>query len=190
MPVLGLDDDLKLVKARVEMHAVRYIGQVEHAGTQSPGALIPLGGGTRRVAPGVRRIVEGPRIDGGPVQEIAARVVRVLIDVEDVGHAEFADREHPAVHASITSQPIGGCIHGFAIARKIDRVAYEETLQPQIRLIFPDLVRPAARKTCYPERVIETKALIDLRTDPDLGTVPQPCAHGEGGISRLGALAW
>src|SRR5580692_5476886 len=75
--------DLKFMRPGLEVHAIRYIRQVKQADARGPRALIPLCRGTDRITPGVGRIIEGPRIYRGPVQEVIAWVVRVLIGVKD-----------------------------------------------------------------------------------------------------------
>jgi len=97
MPVFNLSDPLELPELRVELGAVRNDRQIEHAAAQRPGAQIPFGGCAERIAPGFRGVVEGAGIDDRPVQKIAARVVRVLVGIEDIGNAEFSDSEDQSV---------------------------------------------------------------------------------------------
>ena len=94
---LDLGDPLELRESRIEVRTVGHDRLIEYAATNSPVALIPLGGGTIGETPGVCGIVEGPGVDDRPVHEVAARIVRVFIGVKNVGHAEFADREHQPV---------------------------------------------------------------------------------------------
>ena len=59
--------------------------------------LVPLGGRAIGVAPGVGGIVERAGVDECPVHEVAARIMRVFVGVEDIGDAELADRDDEAV---------------------------------------------------------------------------------------------
>ena len=51
--------------------------------------------------------------------------MRVLIDVEYIRDAEFAESYHPMVHAALTAEPIGGGLDNLTVAVKIEGVAYE-----------------------------------------------------------------
>src|SRR5579884_2001533 len=65
VPMLELQIDLILVAARLERRTVGYIREVEHAGARGPGARVPLERAPDGVAPCIRRVVEGARIDHG-----------------------------------------------------------------------------------------------------------------------------
>src|SRR5580700_6576522 len=160
--------DLKFMRSGLEVHAIRYIRQVKQADARGPRALIPLCRGTDRITPGVGRIIEGPRIYRGPVQEVIAWVVRVLIGVKDVRDAELADREYPAVGTAISGQLVCPCLNRFAIAVQVECFAYEKALQSQVGLILADLVGFATRKAGEAKRVVQAKPLIDFRIDPNL----------------------
>ena len=103
MALFDLADQLELPEGRIEIAAAgaysasRGHRQVEHAAAQRPASLIPFSGRAVGVSPAVAGIVERPGIDQRPVEEIAFRIVRVSVGVEDIDDREAADREHQPV---------------------------------------------------------------------------------------------
>src|SRR6202011_5756264 len=94
---------------------------------RGPRALVPFGARAHRVPPRIGRIVEGTGVDRRPIQKIPARIVRVLIAVEDTAHAEFAYIEPPPVDTSIAAQLIGLRVDRFPVAGEIHGVADEQS---------------------------------------------------------------
>src|SRR5262249_24227251 len=58
--------------------------QVEGAGAQGPGALVPFGGRAVGIAPAVAGIVERAGVDQRPVQKVGLRTVGIFVGIEDV----------------------------------------------------------------------------------------------------------
>lgn len=97
MTFLQLADQLILAEVRLKLGAVGHVGEIEGARAQHPPSGISLGRCAITVAPGVRRVVEGPRIDDRPVQEVVPRIVRILVALEDVADRQLAGGQHQAI---------------------------------------------------------------------------------------------
>ena len=166
----------------LQMRAVRYIGQIENAESQHPCASIPLERRAGRVAPGIRRIVEGSGIDCRPVHKVISWIVGVLIVVEDVGHADLAERQHQPVRAASAAELQLRRVDPLSLFVEIHGLAYEHTVPPQVGVIFPHLVGLAARKPGEAEGVVEAESLVDFGGDPDFRARPQTPSQKKGHI--------
>src|ERR1700733_9535438 len=122
------------------MHAVRYVRPIEYPRAYRPRALITLGGGTHGITPGVRRVIEGARVDRRPVQEIIAWVMCVLVVVEDIDDAELTHGEHPPVGVPGTAELIGNRIDGLLFPALVDGLAHNRARQPKVRVVCADLI--------------------------------------------------
>jgi len=77
-----------------------------------------------------RRHNRSAGIDGRPVEKIAPRIVCILIRIENVGDAELAHGEHPAIRAASSAQLIGGGLDGFRCPAYVDGLTHECPRQP------------------------------------------------------------
>ena len=100
----------------------------------------PFDGGAVGEAPGIGGVVEGPRLEHGVVEEIAARIVRVGVGVENVGDGEAPDGEDDV----------------FA------GLAHEQAWQVQVRTVGADF-RFAAGVARDADAVADAVSLVDLR---------------------------
>src|SRR5580693_5258281 len=90
---LDFTDPLKLAEIGIEFFAVGHRAKIENAAAYSPWPLVPFRTGAKRVAPGIGGIIERAGIDQRPVHEILARVLRIFVLIEYVGHRVFAQRD-------------------------------------------------------------------------------------------------
>src|SRR5581483_2558036 len=179
IPLLDLRNHLEFVQAVLEHFAVWNVGEVERAGAEGPGADVALGSSTHGISPSVGGVVESTGVDSRPVEKICPRIVGVLIRIEHIGHGKFADREYPAVDALRPAKLAGAPLHRLPIAAGIERLAYKPSRHTEIRMIGAHLVGLAARKSGYAQRVVESKALIDLRLHPGFRSPPETRAEEE-----------
>ncbi len=113
----------------------------------------------------------------------------VLVRIEDIGDAELAHCEHQAIGAVVALELIGGSVDRFPRLIKVERLAHEQAWKPQVRLLLADLVGLTARKPRDAQRIVQAKALIDLRICPDLRARPETRAHIKGRIRGFPADA-
>ena len=165
---LDLLDDLKLVELRVVTGAVRLEGQVEQALPEHPVSLVQLQRQARRVAPGVRRIVEGPRVDDRPVHEIMTRVVGVGVGVEHVDDGKLAQGDDDMVGGLGAAELVQVGVDLLALAAEVDDLAHEQALQTVVGPGRADLVGLPAREARDPGGVGKPEALVDLGIGPEL----------------------
>src|SRR4029077_19975929 len=190
---LDFGDHRVLLKGRVEGAAVDTAAaggsrrQVEQAGAQGLGALVPLAGRAVGVAPAVAGIVERAGVDQRPVQKVGLRTVGVFVGIEDVDDRELSDRQHQAVLRARPGELADIGVDLLDFAAEIDGLPEESALHAHVGVGGPELVGLAARKSGDAVRVRETETLIDLRGDPQLGALPQPYAGIEGRVERLAA---
>src|ERR1700722_20347959 len=142
------------------MHAVRYVRPIEYTRAYRPRSLITLGGGTHGITPSVRRVIEGARVDRRPVQEIIARVMCVLVVVEDIDDAELTHGEHPPVGVPRTAELIANRFDGFLFTALVNGLAHKRTRQPKVRVVRADFIGFSAGKGGNAPGVVETKTLI------------------------------
>ena len=90
----------------------------------------------------------------------------VFVVVEDVGNAEFPDRNHQAVGCLAAGKLIDAGIHFLRFAAEIDRLTDECALQSRIGIGESDLVGFTARESGDAKRVAKAKPLIDFRIEP------------------------
>jgi len=80
---------------------------------------------------------------------------------------------------------IDGRLRFFSFAPKPNNLFHEHSWQSDVRIIGSDFIGFTARKSGDAERLAQTETLIDLGIDPNLGALPKPQAHIEGGIPRF-----
>jgi hypothetical protein len=73
----------------------------------------------------------------------------------------------------------------LSVAAEIDRLPDEHAGQPQIGVAVTDLVGFTTRESGNPEGVAQAEALVDLRIDPQLRSLPQPPTDVERGVRGL-----
>ncbi len=171
VPALHLVVDLEFVEA-IELDAVRHDREIEQAAAHRPRAVIPFGGGAVGVAPGVGGIIPGAGVDQRPVQEIVAGVVGIFHGVEDIGGAELADSQHQAVGRLLAGELVDVGVDFFGGGAEVDGLADEIARHPQVGIVLAELIGLCARKAREPERVAQSESLVDLRVDPDFGSLP------------------
>src|ERR1700679_3897237 len=128
------------------MNAVRHVRAIEYTCAHGPRTLITLGRSAHGITPSICRVIERARLDRRPVQEIIARVMRVLVVVEDIDDAELTHGEHPSVGAPEAAELIGNRIDGFLFTALVDGLAHKRTRQPRVRMVRTDLIGFSAGK--------------------------------------------
>ena len=97
-------------------------------------------------SPGVGGVVEGSGVDQGPVQEIAARIIRVLIFVENIDHAELADRDHQPVRGLRSRKLVDAGVDFLNVAAEVDGLPEERARHPCVGIGCADLVGLGAQE--------------------------------------------
>src|SRR5215475_11737184 len=179
--VLDFSEPLVLSKGRIEISAAWNNRHIEEAAADGPVALVPFDGRAVIVAPGVACVVERAGVNQCPVHEIAARIVRIFVGVENIGDIELSNSNNQPVGGLLPGESIEVGVDVFAVASKIDRLPHEHALHASVGEGCAELVGFAARKTRRAERVAEPKALLDFRVDPEFRTGPelQSCVERE-----------
>ena len=164
--------------------------QVENAAAQRPTAVVPFGNRAVSVVPAITGCVKSAGIDERPVQKISFGIVRIFICIEYVEDVELTYRKHQAVCRRRAGELIEVGINLLGVAAEIDRLPDEIALQTRVGISRPDLKSLTARKSGYSVCIREAEALIELRTDPQLGTLPQSYADVEDGVPGFAALGF
>jgi hypothetical protein len=108
--------------------------QVEDAGAQRPGALVPLGGRSVGVAPAVAGIVERAGVDQRPVQKVGLRTVGIFVGIEDVDDGELSDRQNQAVLRARPGELADIGVDLLNFAAEIDGLPEEYALHARVRV--------------------------------------------------------
>src|SRR5258708_38830267 len=174
MAMLQLVDALELLEAMVELDAVWNNRQIEQAGPQCPIALIPFNRRPIGVTPGVGRIVEGSGVDQRPVHKVVTGIVRKGDGIENVGDAEFSNRQHHPVRGPRTAHLVEARGDLLGVPAEIEGLPDEGARYPEIRVGIADFVGFTAGESRDSKLGATSEALFDLRIDPDLRAVPQP----------------
>ena len=134
----------------------------------------PLCGDPHGVPPRIGRVVERGGVYDGPVQEIAARVVRIAVVIEDINDGELADRQDHVVGRLCSPELVGARAQRAGLAAKVEALAYEGAGQAEVRLCFANLVRFAAGEAGKAQRIVKTEPFVDLRVDIEGPSIPKP----------------
>src|SRR5262249_5897282 len=94
--------------------------------------------------------------------------------VENVGDAEFSDGQDQTIAGLRTAHLVDAGLDLISVAAEIDNLADKGARYPEIRIGVADFIGFAAGESRNAQRVAQSKALIDLRVDPELGAFPQP----------------
>ena len=185
MASLDFKNQLKLVKPRVQSHAVWDNREIEDAAAQRPMVLVPFQRRSIRVTPSVGGVVECPGVDERPVHKILPRIVCILVCVEDVRDGKLAKRENKTVGRSRSVELIDRGLRLLDFIAEPKRLSDKHSLEPRIRIIGADFVSFPARKACDAKCLAEPETLIDLRIDPKFGALPETNARIERRIPSL-----
>jgi len=87
-----------------KVDSVGDFGHESFGEAEAPVAIFEVGGEADRVAAGVSGVVVGAVVVGGPVDELEVSVGADGIEVEKVGHAEFAEAEFEAAARELVEE--------------------------------------------------------------------------------------
>ena len=97
----------------------------EHAGTQRPVSLIPLGSCAVSKAPGVGSVIERAGVDQCPIHEVLAGILGEFVGIEYVRDRELADGNDQPIGCMRAGELIEVRVHFFDFATEIDRVPHK-----------------------------------------------------------------
>src|SRR5262249_30067632 len=173
MAVLDFSGPFALSKSWIEISAAGNDGQNEEAAADGPVALMPFHGRAIVVTPCITRVVERAGVYQRPIHEVAARIMRVFIIVEDIGDVEFSNcNDHP-VSGLLPREPVDVIVDFFAFAAEVYGLPHEHALNSSVGEGRDELVGFAAGKARYAERTAEPKALLNFRIDPEFRARPE-----------------
>src|SRR5258708_10520810 len=185
MMFLNLSIKLILMESRIERRAIGHIGEIKAPAPYSPAIDIELGRSAIGIAPRIGGIIERGSVDDPPVEEVAARIVRLLVRVKHIDDAKLADCQNDARRTLPSGELDEVGIDLLAGPSKVDRLPQEPSRKFGIGASSSDLIGLAAWKAGNPERVAKAKALIDFWIDPDFGAGPGPVPGIKGKVERL-----
>ena len=76
----------------IQVGAIRHFGHQRFAKAEDPVVVVVFGNDADGVAAGVGRIVVGAVVVDRPVHELVMAVAANVVQIEKIGHAEFAAR--------------------------------------------------------------------------------------------------
>src|SRR4030095_9422930 len=82
--------------------------------TEGPLASMELMHPAPGIATSVGGVVPGAVVHDGPTHELGARVVRVAVEIEEIGHGETPDGNGIAVHRARTAELVSAALCFFA----------------------------------------------------------------------------
>src|SRR5437899_3234386 len=94
----------RAAEVRVKMNAVRDFGHQAFGKADGPAAVVILEHSGESEAPRVRSVIVGPVVVDRPVHELKIGVRTVIVVVEEVGHAEFAETNLQSAHRQPAEQ--------------------------------------------------------------------------------------
>src|SRR5215470_3310778 len=118
MAMFDFSEPLVLAKGWIEVSAAWNDGHIEETAASGPVALVPFHGRAIIVAPSVAGVIERAGINQCPVHEVAARIVRVFIAIEDIRDVEFSNSNYEAVSCLLSCEPVEVGVDIFALAPK------------------------------------------------------------------------
>src|SRR5215510_893300 len=173
MAMFDFSEPLVLAKGWIEISAAWNDGHIEETAANAPVALVPFHGGAIIVAPSVAGVIERAGVYQCPVHEVATRIVRVFVGIEDISDVEFSNSDNQPVGSLLPRKPVDVCVDVLALAPKIYCLPHEHALHASVREGGAEFVGFTTRKACYAERAAEPKALFNFRVDPEFGARPE-----------------
>ena len=114
--------------------------------------------------------------------------MRIPVGIEDVGHAELAERDHQPIRCLRSCELVDTRFNLLLLAAEVDRLPQEQARDPGIGRRVADLVGLSAWESSSAERTAQSEALVYLRVHPQFRAVPEPRAGVEGHVPGLTAL--